>query len=502
MKVLLVYPEYPDTFWSFRHALRFTGERAALPPLGLLTIGAMIPRGWETVLVDENVERLTDTHIKRADIVFVSAMLAQQSATVRVLDRCRLLGARTVLGGPMVTADPERFSGMADSVFLGEAEDLFPALVADLGFGADTVKRTYRAETLCDIGRSPIPRFELLGKNMRKYTSMALQWGRGCPYGCEFCNVTTLFGRHMRLKTSDRMKAELQALYAFGWRGTVFFVDDNFIGNPKMAKAVLKAIADFQAVHRYPFRFYTQADIGLAANGELVSLMVRAGFFRIFTGVETPEIESLMGANKHHNVHVDIPEAVRTLLRSGIQVQAGFVLGFDQDTKRTFGNMIALIQKTGIMTAMVGTLQALPGTALHSRLEAEGRLLDHSTGDNSDGSVGFVPNNMTREALESGYRQVVSTIYAPGPYQYRLLKFLGDYRPNPLLRSRLSWGATRAFFLCIVRIGIFSRARKRFWKSLLFAVSTSMKAFPSAVEHWIFWFHFDRVSRNNVKPVS
>ncbi|MEI7749631.1 MAG: B12-binding domain-containing radical SAM protein [Candidatus Moraniibacteriota bacterium] len=504
MRVLLVYPKYPDTtFWSFKGALEFTGEKAALPPLGFLTIGAMIPRDWETVFVDENIERLTGMHILWADIVFVSGMIVQQESTGRVLKRCRDLGKKTVLGGSMVTADPEQFSGMADSLFLGEAEGLFPSLIEDLRRGIGFVKKEYRSDAFCDIKRSPIPCFDLLGRNMWKYTSMALQWGRGCPYGCEFCNVTTLFGRRMRLKTPDRMKAELKALYSCGWRGTVFFVDDNFIGNPGKAKEVLKSIADFQIERGYPFRFYTQTDIGLAANDELISLMVKAGFFRVFTGIETPEAESLKGANKHHNVDIDVPKAMSRLLQAGIQVQAGFVLGFDQDTRATFGKMIALIQNTGIMTAMVGTLQALPGTVLYHRLKEEGRLLDQSAGDNTDGSVGFVPNNgMSREALESGYRRVVSTIYAPGPYHYRLLRFLGDYRPNPFLRNHLSWGATRAFLLCIVKIGIFSRARKWFWKTLRFAVSTNPKAFPATVEHWIFWFHFDRISSKLAKPGS
>ena len=507
MKILMVYPEYPETtFWSFKGALEFTGESAALPPLGLLTVGTMIPREWETVLVDENVERLTSAHILWADIVFVSGMIVQQESAIKVLERCRNLGVRTVLGGPMVTADPERFLNKADTLFFGEAENIFPSLVENLRQGVESVKKEYRSDMFCDIRKSLVPRFGLLGENMRKYTSMAIQVSRGCPYNCEFCDVTILFGKKMRYKTASQVQSELKALYELGWRGTVFMVDDNFIGNPGLAKDILKAIIEFQIAHGYPFGCYTQVDIGLAANDVLIAVMVRAGFFRVFIGIETPETESLKGTNKHHNVNIDIPDSVRRLLRSGIQVQAGFVIGFDQDTEETPQRMIDFIQETGIMTAMVGTLQALPGTVLFHRLVQEGRLLERSTGDNSDGSVGFAPKGMTREQLEEGFKRIISAIYASESYYLRLCRFIDDYHPNSFQKHHFSWGGLRAFVLSIVRIGITSSARAGYWKSLLRAASVRPSVIPSVVEHWIFWFHFNQITRGLVgdkgKPAS
>lgn len=499
MRILLVYPEYPDTFWSFRHALKFTGKKAAFPPLGLLTVAAMIPKGWGVRLVDENVATLTTSDIYWADAVFVSAMLAQSAATARVLNWCRGLGKRTVLGGPMVTADPERFSGLADHLVLGEAEQTFPRFLRDLEAGRVESRYEPESDSWADLRKTPVPRWSLIRKTMRKYSSMAVQWGRGCVHECEFCNVIDLFGRRMRLKSEEGVVSELEALHTAGWRGSVFFVDDNFIGNKGKARRILEEIVKFQETSGYPFQFYTQVDIGLAEDDALIDLMRRAGFFRVFIGIETPETESLKGASKHQNVNVDIPRAVRRLLGAGIQVQAGFVLGFDQDTTEIFEKMIRFIQGTGVMTAMVGTLQALPGTKLYVRLKKEGRLLTKSTGDNTDGSVGFVPRNMPPEALEEGYRRVVSTIYSPAPYYRRLRRFILSYRPNVLLRHDFSWSGLQAFILSIVLIGFFSRARKRYWSSLAGALSKNAGALPAVVEHWVFWFHFDRVARKVIK---
>lgn len=498
MRILLVYPEYPDTFWSFRHALKFSGKKAAFPPLGLLTVAAMFPKEWEARLVDENVEPLRDHVIRRADMVFVSAMLAQDRSTIRILRRCRELGKKTVLGGPMVTADPERFSGLADHLVLGEAECVFPAFLEHVRSGVLEPRYAPCPGVRAGFERRLIPRWELLGRNLRQYASMVAQWGRGCPHDCEFCDVTSLFGRRMRLKRTEDIVAELRALYDYGWRGSVFFVDDNFIGNKPKAKTMLADIIGFQRERAYPFKFYTQVDIGLADDDALVNLMVEAGFFRVFTGIETPEIESLKGANKHQNVNADIAGSVRFLHRSGIQVQSGFVLGFDQDTKETPDRMIGFIQRIGVMTAMVGTLQALPGTKLYERLLSEGRLLGRSSGDNTDGSVGFVPKNMAPERLEAEYRRVVSTLYSPKPYHDRLMRFLAEYRRSGFERQRVSWSGLRAFILSIVRIGVFSRARRWYWRSLREAISGNPTALATVVELWIFWFHFDRVARTSI----
>lgn len=502
MKVLLVYPKYPDTFWSFRYALAFTGKKAAFPPLGLLTVAAMLPEEWGIRLRDENVEAVSDKDILWADMVFVSAMLAQQKAATAMIERCRSLGRKTVSGGPMFTADPERFAGLADHLVLGEAELTLPRFLRDLERGAEKALYDSDQGVYCDIMASPIPRWDLLENTMKRYSSLAVQFGKGCPHDCEFCNVTGLCGRTMRLKTAERILDELQAIYHAGWRGSVFFVDDNFIGNRRKVKDVLAAIALFQVSHGYPFQFYTQSDIDLSGSAELIDLMAAAGFFRVFIGIETPEIESLKGANKHRNVGTDMSAAVRRLLGAGIQVQGGFVLGFDQDTGNTPKKMVDLIQGTGVMTAMVGTLQALPGTKLFKRLAKEGRLFGKSTGDNTDGSVGFEPKGMTRKELTDGYRRVVSAIYSPDMYHDRLRRFLGDYHPSTLLRHRPSWGGLRAFILSIIRIGIGSRARKWYWKSLFESLFGNRSAFPAVVEHWIFWFHFDRVARKTLTPES
>ena len=502
MKVLLVYPKYPDTFWSFRHALAFTGKKAAFPPLGLLTIAAMLPKEWTLRLLDENIGEISDEDILWADLVFISAMLAQSKATVEMLARCRLFRRDTVAGGAMFTSDPDRFSGLVDHLVLGEAERSLPYFLEDLKQGHAKPVYASEAKVYCDIMISPIPRWDLLQGTMRSYSSVSLQFGKGCPHDCEFCNVTGLNGRIMRLKTATRVIEELSVMYYAGWRGSVFFADDNFIGHKKKAKGVLAEIAVFQQTYGYPFQFYTQVDISLADDDELISMMARAGFFRVFIGIETPEIESLKGANKHLNAGVDMPASVKHLFQRGIQVQGGYVLGFDQDTVETPRKMIDLIQTTGVLTAMVGPLQALPGTRLYHRLSAEGRLLGNSTGDNTDGTVNFTPKGMTREELAVGYRNVVSTIYSPEMYYGRLLTFLDEYRPNPLLRHHFSWGSMRAFVFSVVRIGILSQARSWYWRSFIETARRNPAAFSAVVEHWIFRFHFDRVSRNLIKPES
>jgi radical SAM superfamily enzyme YgiQ (UPF0313 family) len=287
MKILLVYPRYPDTFWSFRNAMKFIGRKASFPPLGLMTVAAMLPESWEKRLVDMNVRPLVDSDLRWADYVFISAMTIQRQSAQVVIDRCRRLGVKTVAGGPLFTACHDDFP-VVDHLLLGEGEVTLPLFLADLQGG--TPRRMYTANGWAQLRETPLPLWNLVA--MKDYAAMNIQYGRGCPFDCEFCDITALFGRKPRSKPRGQLIAELESLYAEGWRGAVFFVDDNFIGDkPKLKREMLPAIIDWMESKEYPFYFYTEASIDLADDPQLMELMVRAGFQEVFIGIETPHAE-------------------------------------------------------------------------------------------------------------------------------------------------------------------------------------------------------------------
>ncbi len=484
MRILLINPDIPVTFWSFKTALKFISRKALVPPLGLLTVAAMLPRDWETKLVDMTTTKLRDRDIRWADYVFVTAMLIQQKSVDQVIERCRKIGTKVVAGGPLFTSLPEHYVHV-DHLVLKEAELTLPLFIKDLQEGV--ARKVYNTHEKADLHQTPIPQWNLI--KMRKYALMGIQYSRGCPFGCDFCDVTTLFGRKIRTKATEQVLEELERLYALGWRDEVFFVDDNFIGNKTRLKTeLLPAVIRWMEKRQYPFSFNTQASINLADDEELMTLMVQAGFDCVFIGIETPNEDSLSECNKVQNKGRDLVACVKKIQRSGMQVQAGFILGFDSDKPSAFDNLIKFIQKSGVVTAMVGLLNAPRGTELYRRLMSENRLSEAATGDNTDFSMNFIPK-MGIEDLRNGYKRVLSTIYSPRNYYERIRMFLRDYKPGKNNKVRFRACDVKAFLKSIWRLGIIGKGRFHYWK-LIFWSLRRPQYLHLAVTLAICGFHF------------
>jgi radical SAM superfamily enzyme YgiQ (UPF0313 family) len=487
VKVLLLYPEFPETFWSFKHALKFVHRKVSLPPLGLLTVGAMLPAAWSKRLVDVNIRRLQEKDLVWADMVFVSAMIAQRDSARELIARAHAAGKTVVAGGPLFTSEHEAFPDV-DHFVLNEAEVTLPMFLQDLAQG--TAQRVYTSTEFPDLHQTPAPLWELA--DLRRYASMSIQFSRGCPFDCEFCNITALFGHRPRMKTPAQLVNELESLYQTGWRRQVFFVDDNFIGNKRYLKdELLPALIAWRQQHP-SLTFYTEASINLADDAELMALMVQAGFDSVFIGIETPDEAGLAECNKGQNQHRNLIADIKRIQNSGLQVQGGFIVGFDSDTASIFQRQIDFIQKSGIVTAMVGMLSAPPGTKLYARLKLEGRLSGLSTGNNSDGTTNVVPR-MGIEKLRAGYRRILQHIYAPGPYYKRVRTFLREYRP-PQIRSTMSWRNVSAFLRSTFRLGIIGRERFQYWGLLFWTFFRRPRLLPLAVTLAIYGHHFRRTS--------
>ena len=487
MNVLLVYPSYPDTFWSFKYVLPFISRKAAFPPLGLLTVAAMLPEAWTKRLVDMNVQTLGDADIAWADMVLVSAMLVQEQSAREVIARARAAGKTVVAGGPAFTAEHERFEGV-DHFVLDEGEVTLPPFLSD--FARGEAKAVYSSPERPDLSATPIPRWELI--DFKDYASMAVQYSRGCPFDCEFCSIVVMNGRTPRVKAPERMLAEIESLYEAGYRGVIFIVDDNFIGNKGRVKRFLPELARWQAEHEYPFKFMTEASVNLAQDEELMRLMSEANFHKVFLGIETPSTSSLQECGKSQNVATDIPTAIRTINQHGMQVMGGFIVGFDSDTESIFERQIRFIQEIGVVTAMVGVLSAIPKTRLWKRLRAENRLLGSASGDNTDGSPNFVPK-MDLDALVDGYRHILDTIYSTKHYYRRIGTFLKNYQPT--VRGRIDKADIKAGLKSLWVIGVVSKARFRYWLLMIKTLATKRKALPVAVEMAIMGRHFERMAR-------
>ncbi len=488
MKILLINPETPATFWSFRNALKFISKKSSEPPLGLLTVAALLPQDWEKKLVDMNVSRLTDEQLRWADYVFITGMNIQKKSMQEVIDRCHALGKPVVAGGPFCTTEYQELHGV-DHFVLNEAEITLPLFLADLEKG--TPQPLYQTDQLPDITTSPIPQWDLL--DQKQYASMSVQYSRGCPYDCEFCSITLLNGHRPRTKTREQFLAELEALRRHGWRGNVFIVDDNFIGNRrKLKEEILPALIQWSRDCGYPFSFFTEASINLADDEELVELMVAAGFQMVFVGIETPNDESLLECGKKINKNRDLLAAIKKLQHHGLIVTGGFIVGFDNDPPNIFEQQITFIQKSGIVTAMVGLLNAPTGTRLFQRLKKENRLLHKISGDNMDGSLNFIPR-MNYQQLLDGYRWVVKTIYSQKAYYERVKTFLQEYQ----LPSRQSLSVPLqdilAFLKSIWKLGILEKGRLYYWKLLFYSLLKFPRKFPLAVRMAIYGFHFRRV---------
>jgi radical SAM superfamily enzyme YgiQ (UPF0313 family) len=486
-RVLMVYPEFPDTFWSFKHALRFISKKASNPPLGLLTIAALLPEDWEKRLVDMNTQSLTRQDIEWADYVFVSAMVAQRDSMLDVVKRCKELGATIVAGGPLFLAEEER-PAEVDYFVLNEGEITLPEFLRDLEAG--TPRRIYSTDAFADMEASPTPMWDLV--DPRLYSTMCIQYTRGCPFNCEFCNITAMLGHKVRCKSADQILRELDAIYARGWRGGVFFVDDNFIGNKRKLKTELLPALIAWRQGKEGIAFQTEASVNLVDDPELMDMLVRAGFTAVFVGIETPDEASLAECGKVQNKGRDLVAAVKTMQHAGLEVQGGFIVGFDNDTPSIFQRQIDFIQRSGIVTAMVGLLQAPYGTRLYARLKGEGRLLDEFTGNNTDDTMNFVPK-MDPYLLHEGYHRILEGIYAPHAYYQRVRTFLREYTKSGAVRARLTGDEIKALLRSIYVLGIKGKERWEYWRLFFWTLFRRPRLFPNAITFAIYGFHFRRI---------
>ena len=505
MNALLIYPEFPDTYWSFKHALKFLGKRAAQPPLGLMTVAALLPGGWKKRLVDTNVERLRDRDLAWADVVMVSGMHIQRDSMAAIVERCRARGLPTVVGGPIASSlSAEDLK--ADHIVVGEAEALIAGLASDLEQG--TAKRVYQAAERPEMATSPLPDLSLI--KMHRYSTMAVQYSRGCPFNCEFCDIIEIYGRRPRTKAVAQVLAELDQLREAGWREAVFIVDDNFIGNKARAKELCVALAEWRSQYKTSFDFNTEASLNLADDPELMQLMKDAGFVSVFLGIETPDESGLIASNKLQNTRRNLLDSIATIQSYGMQVMGGFILGFDTDREDIFDRMVEFIQKSGIPIAMVGLLQAMPGTQLFRRLWKEGRILDAGHGDNTDDKLNFLPS-MDAQRLVEGYRSVLKRIYSCDDYYERVKLYLSRTHPRPgrheraTQNTRQQWitvGNARAFVTSILRQGVFGRQRWSYWKFLLTVATRYRHCVGAAMTLAVMGYHFQMMTRRLADAVD
>ena len=487
MKILLISPETPTTFWSFKYALKFISKKAAFPPLGLLTVAAMMPSEWDYRLVDLNVRRLDDGDLRWADFVMIGAMLVHADSVREIVSKCVAFSKPLIGGGPLFTTGYESFPEIEHFV-LGEAEDVMPELVKNMREGR--LRKIYQATHFPDVTKSPVPRWDLI--DMRFYANMGLQFSRGCPFDCEFCDIVVMNGRVARTKTPEQFVSELDSLRKAGWDETVFVVDDNFIGNKQHARELLHALVAWRRRTGTRMDFFTEASINLADDPELCRLMVKAGFDKVFVGIETPSLEALKECHKVQNVNRDLVMAVRALQQSGLEVMGGFIVGFDNDPSDIFRRQFEFIQGSGVVTAMVGLLTALPQTRLWARLKHEGRLETESTGNNTSLTLNFMPR-LNREFLQSGYRELMRTLYEPETYYRRVRIFLENHQssgPGLIRSAKDLFAVIKTFWV----LGVCHRGRLAYWKLIGSILMRSPRKLSRAIELAILGFHFRRVA--------
>lgn len=490
MKILLVYPKYPNTFWSFKHALEIMGKKAAMPPLGLLTIAPILENGNELKLIDMNVNLLTDTDILWADYVFISAMITQKESTKVVIQRCKDLGVKIVAGGPLFNHLHDEFPDV-NHFILNEGEITIPLFLEDLKSG--NLKKIYYSDERPDISLAPVPKWDLI--NLDNYARMALQFSRGCPFDCEFCDIVNLNGRVPRVKSVEQFMKELNSLYDCGWRSSIFIVDDNFMGNVIQVKLLLKELIKWRKEKHYKWSFMTQISINFASDDELLLLMKKAGFSTVFIGIETPSKNSLEECGKFHNKNRDMVQDVKKIYNYGMEVYGGFIIGFDHDDETIFKTQFEFIQETGIVVAMMGLLTALPGTKLYKRLESENRLVSESSGNNIDFQLDFVPK-MEKELLISEYKKLLQSLFSVKNYYDRIFNFLKEYKHHT--DDKLTQNLFTGFLKTAYMLGIQDKNRFYFWKMFFTCILKYPKALSKALTQAIYFAHFEQIFVNEV----
>lgn len=491
MNVLLIYPEFLDALWGFKHALKFINKKAYTPPLGLLTVAAMLPGEWTKRLVDLNVKNLKEEDLLWADYVFISAMAVQRKSVQETIERCKEAGVKVVAGGPLFINEYEQFKGV-DHFVLNEAELTLPHFLGELERGC--ARWVYKTSEFADVKKTPVPLWELI--DLKNYASMSIQFSRGCPYHCEFCNVTTLFGNMPRIKTVEQIIAELNSLYNIGWRGSVFFVDDNLIGNKRYIKnELLPALIEW-GKNKTGTTFYTEASINLADDEELMQLMVQAGFDRVFIGIETPDEKSLDECGKKQNKNRDLLADVKRIQRAGLQVQGGFIIGFDNDTPSIFNRQIDFIQKSGIVMANVAILQAPTGSKLYERLRREDRLLGQMGFQVVDSVTNFIPN-MDLDILQEGYKKIMQHIYSPRHYYHRIKTLFREYKPLRIDIPR-KMGNIISLLRSIYYLGILGKERFHYWKLLIWTSIHRPELIPLAIRLSVYGHHYRKIVESKI----
>ena len=488
MKVLLIYPQSPDTFWGFKYAVKFISRKSSEIPLGLITVAGLLPKDWDLRLIDMNISSLKTSDLEWADMVFLSGMNIHLQSFQKVVRRCNEQNVTVVAGGPLVTMEYKQILGV-DHFILNEAEITLPLFLADLEKGC--AKKIYQTTEFPDISLTPVPRWDLL--DMPKYVSMNIQYSRGCPFNCEFCNITTLNGRYPRTKSREQFLAELDSIYDTGWRGGVFIVDDNFIGNrKKLKKDILPAMRDWAEQRDYPFSYTTETSLDICDDDVLVDLMADVGFSHIFIGIETPNKESLAECGKYQNIDRDIINSVKKLHQKGLRVSGGFIIGFDNDSQDIFEAQINLIQKSGVVTAMVGLLNAPTGTRLYERLKKEDRLINFFDGNNVEASINFIPK-MNYKLLMNGYTSLLRFIYAQPNYYERVKTFLKEYKLPLKGNEKLTLDDIGALFKSIWKLGVFEKGRRYYWRLFFHTLFRYPRKFPIAITMAIYGFHFRKI---------
>jgi radical SAM superfamily enzyme YgiQ (UPF0313 family) len=489
MNVLLVYPQYPDSFWSFKHVMKFISKKATVPPLGLITVSAMLPKTWKKKLVDLNVSVIQTIDLIWADYVFISAMHIQRESVTKIIDLCLKHEVKIIAGGPLFTQEYENYPQI-DHFILNEAEITMPLFLNDLNT-KKCPERVYKTEEHADITLSPLPDFHLL--SIKDYVTMNIQFSRGCPFSCDFCEITSLLGHKVRMKNTSQIIDELEIIYNLNWRGPILIVDDNFIGNKNQVRNyLLPAMKIWMQAHKYPFTFNIQSSINLADDAELMMLMAETGFTSTFVGIETPDEKSLQECNKGQNKNRDLLHSVRKIQKAGLQVSGGFIVGFDTDTPSVFQKQIDFIQQSGIVSAMVGLLNAPKNTTLYNRLKAENRLTSESSGNNTDSSMNFIPI-MNHQVLIDGYKNIIQNIYSAKPYYKRIRQFLLNYNKLHAGHQTRDFSFIYGFLKSVFVIGIVNKGRSEYWKLLIWTLFRRPGLMTDALTFAVYGYHFRTV---------